>query len=131
MAFLACHPVDPLRELSVDRLQQPAKRVCRGWNDDEMNVIRHQAVSDHVNAVRAGLVVQELQVRRRVSGIEENALSVISALRDMVRNAGEHDPGPSRHSCNVQAPRCHRAFKSLRIQQDKAGTGRARCLSPW
>jgi len=63
----------------------------------QMHVVRHQAVRMHVQAVARGLLSQSQQVELIIVGDEEDILTVIAALGDVVRGVGDNGSCESGH----------------------------------
>ena len=63
-----------------------------------MNVVGHQAVGDDGELVAASMGVQQAQVGFRVAVLEENLLTVVAPLCDVVRNTREYDSTDSGHN---------------------------------
>lgn len=62
-----------------------------------MNVVWHQAVRDHTEFVTPGKGMQETQVGLRISVAEEHAVTVISALGDVMEDIGKYRPALAGH----------------------------------
>jgi len=65
---------------------------------DKVHVIWHQAVCNDLNHMFLGVVAQQAQVGNVITPIEENALTMISPLGDVVRNPWKHGASLSRHT---------------------------------
>ena len=55
-----------------------------------MDMIGHQAAGENAYAMSRAILTHPLEIRTPVLVREENILSPITALRDMVRHAGEN-----------------------------------------
>jgi hypothetical protein len=66
-----------------------------------MNVVRHQAIGDDLNAALARALAQEIKIGNPVAGRVENPLAPVSALRHVMGKAGKHDARLSRHASTV------------------------------
>lgn len=97
MAAGIAHAVDALGVLAVHGLEGAMNAVGIRWDDDEMHVIRHQAVREdgHLPDPRIGM--QEAQVELRVAVLEKDLLAVITPLCDVVGDTWENDSVLSRH----------------------------------
>ncbi len=98
MAFLIAHSVAALRILPVHRHQDVMQPLRSRGNKHQVNVIRHQTIGDNTHFLPARRGLKKGQVRVFVPNSKENALTVIAALSDVVRNAGKHDTGMARHA---------------------------------
>lgn len=66
-----------------------------------MDVIAHQAIAQELETVAARLLLEQRQVNPTVIIHEKHILPVVSALRDVMRNSGNHDPGKARHGSSL------------------------------
>lgn len=78
----------------ADRTGQPLRRRRR---EDEVNVIGHEAIGPALDAIGLAALGEEIAVERVVFGLEEDRLTAIAALGDMVRRAGNGDAGDAGH----------------------------------
>jgi hypothetical protein len=67
-----------------------AKASSFARNHNQMNVIRHQAVSDHRQRMLLERLPQQIQVNRSFSIRGENELTSIATLRDMMPNINHY-----------------------------------------
>jgi hypothetical protein len=74
--------------------------VVRGY-DNQVHVIRHQAVREDFEAMELGMCVEEAQVRLWIALCQKDALPVVSTLCYMVGNARKYDSAPSWHGRTV------------------------------
>jgi hypothetical protein len=58
-----------------------------GGYDDEMYVVGHEAIGKDFDAVLPCIDPQQPQIEFLIPGLEEDALAMVAALRDVVRNA--------------------------------------------
>ena len=63
-----------------------------------MRVIRHQAIAHDGEAESLALGVKQVEIDTLVLINEENSLTIVSALRDVMRDTGDHDACGARHS---------------------------------
>ncbi len=88
--------VEPMR--AADR---QCKRIGALGDDDEMHVVRHEAIRQNRKAVALRLMCEDAQIGASIIVDEEDILAVIAALRDMVGKTGYHDSRDSRHADSV------------------------------
>jgi hypothetical protein len=69
-----------------------------GRNNNEMDVIGHQAVRPNLDASFPGLFGQEATIDVLVAVFEGDRLSSIAALRHMLRAVGNDDAGETGHA---------------------------------
>jgi len=77
------------------------QRVLPRGRRHEMDVVRHQAVSQHPHPVLLALCTQQAQVRDTVPIHKEHVLAVIPPLRDMVRQPRYDDARSSSHATRL------------------------------
>jgi len=70
-------------------------------NDDQVHVIRHQAVTQQREAVQYAIVPEELEVSAAVRVIGQNYLPGIPPLRNMMGNVSNDDAGQSSHAQKI------------------------------
>jgi hypothetical protein len=70
-----------------------------------VDVIGHQAVAVHGYAMLPALHTKYPELVRPVVVREENVLTVVPALCDMVRVAGQHDTSRPRHRFSLGTPK--------------------------
>jgi hypothetical protein len=70
--------------------------LVRG-GQDEMNMVRHQAIGPTGDAVALQAPPHQIQIDRLIAGFEEYALPPIAALGDVMRRARDDHPRPPRH----------------------------------
>ena len=93
--------IDAPRVCSVGYPKQSGKAIRLVWHEDQMHVIRHQAVSQHINADLGLVLGQQIQISLIVFVQEEGFLAPISSLRDVMRVVGNHNSG---HPCHRETP---------------------------
>ena len=59
-------------------------------HNDNVDMIGHQAVGENAYVISRAILTHPLEIRTPVRVREENILSPITALGDMVRHAGEN-----------------------------------------
>jgi len=74
-----------------------AERLSAIGNEDQMNVIGHQAIGPDSDAMLTALLAREIAVEFIVGVGEEHGFAPISALRYMVRQAGNDETGDAGH----------------------------------
>lgn len=73
------------------------KTIAVRGDDDEVHVVRHQAIRKDGYLPDSRVGVQETQVELRITVFEEDPLAVIAALRDVVWNSRKYDSVLSGH----------------------------------
>jgi len=53
------HAIDPLRVLHVEGLEGAMQPIGCGRHDDQMDMVRHQAVGKYFDALPGGIVAQQ------------------------------------------------------------------------
>ena len=98
------HAIDPLRVLHVKGLQCSMQAIGRTWHDDQMDVIRHQAVGENLDSVPGREGAQQGQVRVPVVVAEEDRATAVAPLGDVMRYAWDDDTRNTRHAYRLDAP---------------------------
>jgi hypothetical protein len=83
-------------ELS-NAFHERATTIQRIRRQQQMNVICHQAMRMQRAARLSEEAAQMKEIKAAVAFLVEAGLSVISALNDVYRNAGQHDASAARH----------------------------------
>ena len=86
----------------LERLRERLRIV---WDRDQVDVIRHQAIAQQREAVKLGVLPQQLKVGDAIGIADENDLSSISSLGDMMRNVDDYDAGQSSHKLKITGER--------------------------
>jgi hypothetical protein len=125
MAAQALPAIDPLRISGVHAGQRRAQPVLAGRDEDEVDMVVHQAPGETSRLVPRAGRTEQLQIGPAIVIVEEQRLLAVAALDDMVRDLGNDQPGRSRHRAppcsNGDSPQCaRRAGKATKI--DELGT---------
>jgi hypothetical protein len=83
-------PVHVLGIPGVQRLQYVRKGSFRTGNTHQVDVVGHQAVCKNLQPMLACILVQQFKIPLSVGNVEENVLSSIAALGDVMRNTSEN-----------------------------------------
>jgi len=83
--------------LGLDALHHHREAVVRLRLRDEVNVIGHEAVRDDAHFALGGVAVEERQIEVAVRFGEEDVLTVIAALRDVLRQPSGGESRKVRH----------------------------------
>ena len=75
--------------------------VSIGRDDDQMHVVRHQAIAPDLGLGLDRRFREQVAIQRIILIIEEGRLTSIAALRHMVREAWKHQTGKSRHDSHI------------------------------
>jgi len=79
--------------LFMQRPQHALQSVPTFRNGHQVHVVAHQAIGQDLHAVQCAILCQPLQIRLTVRVAEEDVLTAISALGDVVGNTREHRTG--------------------------------------
>ena len=71
------------------------------WHNDEVDMIRHQAITEQREAMKLRAGAQQSQVSQPIGIAGENDLPGISSLRNMMGNIHRDNAWESSHSKNV------------------------------
>jgi hypothetical protein len=63
-----------------------------------------QAIGPDLHLSLAGALAQQVAIDRIVAIREEDRLAAVAALRDAMRQAGDHDAGETGHQPRIAAP---------------------------
>jgi hypothetical protein len=97
VARLRIFPIEVLRVAHVTVGKRPRKRVGFFWNRDQVDVVRHEAVRQDLEAVLPLVLIQEMQVPFAIGIVQKNLHQSIAPLRDMMGQSRRHYSGNSRH----------------------------------
>ena len=78
--------------------ERPAQRLRAIRDEDEMDVVGHQAIGPDGDALLAALARQEVAIEFVVLVGEKHPLAPIAALRHMMRKAGDNEAGDAGHA---------------------------------
>jgi hypothetical protein len=78
--------------------QGPAHAVCSLRCQDQMDMIRREAVCPYLNTGLARLLRKHIAVNLLIPILEENCLATISALGHMVRKTRDDHAGQATHA---------------------------------
>lgn len=77
--------------------------VTGRWHNDEVHVIRHQAIGQHIDRVLARVIREPSKIRRTVFVCEKYRATAIASLCDMVWKARTDDARNTRHVWTLAA----------------------------
>jgi hypothetical protein len=95
--------VDALRVAHVQWPQRLVQALTGRWHHDEMYMIRHQAIGQHIDRMLARVILEPPQINRAVFAREKYRATAIATLRDMVRKAWTDDARNTRHERTLTA----------------------------
>jgi hypothetical protein len=98
MLGVALLPVLFQAVLRVRLTERQCKRFHTSRDRDEMDVIAHQAPSEDADVMAARVFAKHLEVADSVLFGEENVLPIVAALRNVMRNARDHETRSARHT---------------------------------
>ena len=61
-------------------------------NQDQMNMVRHQAVSPHLHPMFFCLLAEQIEINRLIARIKEDGLAPVPTLCDVMSASSNHDP---------------------------------------
>ncbi len=80
--------------------------ACHGcigaWNADDVDVVRHEAISPDFEAMSRSKVGEQLQILAVIFCFGEHGLPVVAPLGDMVRVTYRYGTRYSRHGSNLR-----------------------------
>jgi hypothetical protein len=85
--------VHALRIAHVKRFKHVVQTINGFWHCNQMNMIRHQAVSQHLDIMLVRIFFEPREVGMTIMISKKNAFAPIAALGDMVRKAGKDCSG--------------------------------------
>jgi len=92
------HGVTVLRIAHLHFAQQLRERLGAVGQQHQVDMIRHQAVAQHVDGAEFGVLLQQAEVYIAVGGGEENITSLVAALGDVMGIVGDDHACKSRHA---------------------------------
>jgi hypothetical protein len=103
------------RVAAMRLLHGPAESVFVLGDENEMNVVRHQAVRPDVNIESVTPFGQQGFVFQKIGSSKEGLLTTVSSLRDVMRDSGDDDSGHFRHVRSLfRNDRCRRRHVAYR-----------------
>ena len=94
-------PIDILAISEVRSANRLRQRILQSRLPHEMDVVGHQAIAKYVEAEARAVLAEEFEVRTAVVINEENILTVVAALNNVVRLTRNDDSGHARHADNL------------------------------
>jgi hypothetical protein len=73
----------------VGAAQSKGQRILTLWDNDQVDMIRHQAVRLDANSGPLGMILQQCQIHAAIGIRKEDVLMLIAALSDVVRTPGD------------------------------------------
>jgi hypothetical protein len=83
--------VDPTRVAPVPFADRPAEPLRPGRGEDEVDVVRHQTPGQAAHVLTRAALRDQPPIGGIILVAEEDLLSAVAALGDMVRDVGNHD----------------------------------------
>ena len=80
------------------------RRLLQSRRPHEMDVVGHQGIAGCVEAEALAVLAEEFELRTAVVINEENILTVVAALNNVVRLTRNDDSGHARHAHNLPSP---------------------------
>jgi hypothetical protein len=93
----ALGPVEVLGVAQVQRPEYRCERIGSFRYANEMDVVRHEAISQDLQPVLGGILQQELNISLSIAIFEKDIFSSIAPLSDVMRNSRNNYPRNSRH----------------------------------
>jgi hypothetical protein len=97
MAAASASQIEIPRKVGMGATQCRRHRFGALGHRDQVNVIRHEAVSPKPQMGVLGIDPQQVQIEAIVFRVKEDPLSAVTALGDVVRNILQNNPSDSRH----------------------------------
>jgi hypothetical protein len=104
VSALLTQAIDALRISAMhcfERAMQPV-RVC--GDEDDVHMVRHQAVGDDLDPEITRVFVQKVQIGGHVTRTMEDPLATIPALSHVMGNPRKHHARSSRHASTLGRP---------------------------
>jgi hypothetical protein len=79
-------------------LPAPTRPAVTPVHRHDVCVVRHQAIGQHLRAIKRPVREHAVQVRRAILVGKEHLLGVVAPFCDMVRHTRQHQRRPSRHT---------------------------------
>ena len=101
---LSAASVQAVQVLCIEEVRpayRPRQRFLPLRHCDQMDVIAHQAVAQHIQPKALRLTCQQLKVEPKIIVHEEHLLAVVPALGDKTWNAGHDNARDSWHGASV------------------------------
>ena len=98
MAASAVHAIDVLGVEIVSSADGFGECGGVARDRDDVDVIDHQAISQHVQTEPLGLLFEPVEIYMAVIVNEENVLLIVATLSDMVRHVFKNYSGQSWHN---------------------------------
>jgi len=89
--------VDEARIAAMGIGEGPAQSVCIGRDDDQVNMIGHQAVGSDARPRLPRAIGKQLAVDAKIILFEKGRTAPVAALRHMIGHAGNNEPGKAGH----------------------------------
>jgi hypothetical protein len=89
--------IDPIRPPAVRRAERAGQTVRRAQRQNEVDVVRHQAIGPNLNLRPAHLFGQDVAIDVLVSVLEKDRLAPISPRGHVVRATGSDNAGEPSH----------------------------------
>ena len=102
---------------SVRLLQRLCKSVRRTGDHNQMDVIGHQAVTDHGHSVKFSVFPQRRQVGRTIAIAIQDEAPVVPTLRQMVWHINGNHTSESSHSKETIPGNCLHAAGSCKDER--------------
>jgi hypothetical protein len=90
-------PIYVLDIARVHRLENQSQCPCQRRNADEVDMVGHETIRKDLQSKLDGVLEDELKVSLAICIAEENVISAIAPLSDMVRNSRYDNSRNSRH----------------------------------
>jgi hypothetical protein len=78
------------------------KTFAIGRNENQMNVVGHQAVGPDLNGRFAAVLSEEIAINLLVARFKEDRLTPVATLCDVMRATGEHNSSETGHGESVR-----------------------------
>jgi len=82
----------------MERFQRSGHRIRRVRQDNPIHTIRHQAIREDIHPVLFRVLKEKVEIHPAVFVREENFVTSVSPLRDVIWYRRHNDPGCSWHT---------------------------------
>jgi len=89
--------VDGVGPAAVRLADGPPEGIGLRRHEDQLNVVRHQALSPYLDASLERLLGQQIAVDLLAAFLEEDGFAPVATLRDVVRKTRNHNVRQSSH----------------------------------
>ena len=123
MAGRAGAGVDERGEAPMRFPHRPRQRVGVGGDQNELNVVGHQAIGPAGDPVGAAALGEKIAIEGVIARLGEQRLPAIAALRHVMGQAGNGDAGETRHQASISGAILCNAYHVPKFPNSKFPAG--------